>query len=762
MKSVKFKILILFSLVLIPFIITVMLAYFTFEQMHDDGMAINLAGSQRMRSMLIGNYIQQYTDANNNQDQIKAFLEEELQKYESITLALVHGDDSLGLSRNNDPKIIEAITILKPQVDDLINSTRKVLSDNTKDVKHITDKVLPVKDEFHHIVEMYQANYDAKIESFKTELIALVLLSCLMIAAGTIYSIRHIINPIKKVNQAMDRAVLGKLDTRMHLGQKDEIGQLGSGLNQLLSSLESKRHQVTSLVSGDLDIEISSLSEYDELGKSLIELQQIMTQINTDLNLVKSSTQQGKIEDRIDTSLYQGAWFEMMSGINLVLSTYNSPIALTKSYLDQLASGNIPAEVSETYNGDFNEIVVSINQLIYTISELVKVNKNFIEAGIQGNLSYRALETRFDGEFAEIVEGQNAIMDAITHPMIEVGKVLRDISEGNLKTRVKGDYLGDHAQIKEAVNHTVNTWEIYISEMVSSLDAVKNKNLTQHIQSEFKGDFNALKLSINDIIFSLTSILSKIDSTAQQVRIGAESVSFASESLADGASTQASSVTQVSQSVQGISDQSKLNASMARQAADDTRIISEHVSDSNESMNVLLKAMSEINTMTNQVQQIIRLIDEIAFNTNILALNAAVEAARAGEHGKGFAVVAEEVRSLASNSADAARDTKKLISQTNTVVDNGIKIANQTAESLDNVSTKIIDIRDKVNEISNRYNDQSESIEEINIGVDQVERVTHANSSASEESAASSLEMSSQADNLSQLVSLFKLSRLNE
>lgn len=761
MKSIKYKILILFSLVLIPFIITVLLAYFTFGQMQDDGNAINLAGSQRMRSMLIGNYVQQYANSNNNRSNIEQILNEELQKYEMITEALVYGNEELGIASNSDLSIVDSIEKLTPHVNTMITSTNEVLKspENTLVLNEILSTILPIKNEFHEIVAMYQSNYDAKIATFKSQLIALIFLSCIMILIGTIYSNRYIISPINKINLAMRNAVLGKLDSRMELHQKDEIGELGNGLNQLLSSLGTKRDQIMSLVSGQLDIDISSVSEHDDLGKSLIKLRDTMTQINTDLNLVRHSTEQGRIEDRIDISNYQGAWHEMMEGINLVLSTYNRPIELTKNYLDKIASGEIPPKVTDSFNGDFNEIVISINQLIDTISKLVQVNKDFIYAGIQGNMSYRAAESDFKGEFAEIVEGQNSIMDALTHPMIEVGKVLKEISDGNLKSRVKGNYLGDHAQIKDAVNHTVNTWEKYISEMIFSLNAVKNKNLTDNIQSEFKGDFNALKLSINGIIFSLKTILSEIGSTAEQVKIGAESVSLASESLADGASTQASSVTQVSQSVQGISDQSKLNAIMAKEAADDTKIISTHVNDSNESMSILLKAMSDINTKTDQVQKIIKVIDEIAFNTNILALNAAVEAARAGEHGKGFAVVAEEVRSLASSSANAAKDTKELIFQTSTVVDNGIKIANQTAKSLANVSERIINIRDKVNVISERYDDQSQSIEEINIGVDQVERVTHANSSASEESAAASLEMSTQADGLSQLVGMFKLSK---
>ena len=227
--------------------------------------------------------------------------------------------------------------------------------------------------------------------------------------------------------------------------------------------------------------------------------------------------------------------------------------------------------------------------------------------------------------------------------------------------------------------------------------------------------------------------------------------------LSQGATEQASSIEELTASIEQVSTQTKINAENASKANGMAEQAKNYAVTGNEQMKEMLKAMDEINESSNNINKIIKVIDDIAFQTNILALNAAVEAARAGQHGKGFAVVAEEVRTLAGRSANAAKETTALIEDSIKKSGEGTRIAKETAEALAKIFNEVNAVSGLVGDINNASNEQAAAIAQINQGIMQVSQVVQENSATSEESAAASEELSGQAEILYDLISQFKL-----
>lgn len=350
------------------------------------------------------------------------------------------------------------------------------------------------------------------------------------------------------------------------------------------------------------------------------------------------------------------------------------------------------------------------------------------------------------------------VAGSLARPIKACAERLKLLSQGDLQTEVpttaNQDETGLLLSSLDAVIQALNS---AISDVSYHLGEIAKGDYATTVTRVYKGDFKGLETSTKGIILSLNETMHQIRQSARQVAAGSEQVAGGAQALSQGAAEQASSIEELSATIAEISQQIKNNAKNALEAEEIASQSGKEVLESNEQMKAMISAMAEISTTSNEINKIIKTIDDIAFQTNILALNAAVEAARAGAAGKGFAVVADEVRNLASKSAEAAKNTTALIESSIIAVEKGTKIAGQTAKSLQNVVTGAQKSVALIEQIAAASNEQAGAVSQINQGIEQISFVVQTNSATSEESAAASEELSGQAQMLRELVHRFKL-----
>lgn len=295
--------------------------------------------------------------------------------------------------------------------------------------------------------------------------------------------------------------------------------------------------------------------------------------------------------------------------------------------------------------------------------------------------------------------------------------------------------------------------------VLDAVEQVANGKLDVVLDTTYEDEIGQLSIHVAHMIGQLKEVILNIDSAAEQVHMGAKQVANTSSYLAQGATEQASSIEELSAAVEQINVQIKQNAEHASEMNGITNETKGLVTKSHEEMQQMLKAMEEINYSSTEVSKIIKVIDDIAFQTNILALNAAVEAARAGQHGKGFTVVAEEVRNLAARSAVAAKETTNMIEDSIKKAQTGMVLAENTAKELNHVVESINKVAVLTEEIFNSCDEQTQGIEQINEGTLQISNIIQSNSATSQEAAAASEELAGQAEVMRGEVSKFEMNR---
>jgi methyl-accepting chemotaxis protein len=491
-------------------------------------------------------------------------------------------------------------------------------------------------------------------------------------------------------------------------------------------------------------------------------IEQVRDNLNnlvTDANMLSDAAVEGKLSTRADATRHSGDFREIIEGVNNTLDAVIGPLNVAAKYVEDISKGSIPAKITETYNGDFDNLKRNLNQCIEAVNALVADADMLAIAAVNGQLNLRAEAEKHQGDFKKIVQGFNNTLDSVIGPLNVAAECLENIAHGNIPPLLTEQYKGDFNTIKNNLNTCIEAVNALVLDANILADAAKEGRVTVRADASLhQGDFRKVVEGVNATLETIVAPIAAVKEAIETITTAANEIATGNNDLSQRTEQQASSLEETAASMEQLASTVKNNAENAKQANQLAVAASGVAVKGGEVVGQVVSTMSAINSSAKKIEDIISVIDGIAFQTNILALNAAVEAARAGEQGRGFAVVAGEVRNLAQRSASAAKEIKELISDSVSKTAEGTAQVEQAGKTMQEIVSSVQRVTDIMGEITAASSEQSAGIDQVNAAVTSMDETTQQNAALVEQAAAAAESLVEQAIQLSDVVSVFKLS----
>jgi len=552
----------------------------------------------------------------------------------------------------------------------------------------------------------------------QTTMLFLMVFAVLVMIPSGIWVTRQITRPLNEAVELAESVAAGNFDHTVNPAGSDEPAHLLKTLDKMQTDLklrnqaDRKAADETLRIKVALDVASNNVMVADPEGKIIYCNESVLAMMRHAENDLRKELPNFRAAEIV------GANFDIYH--RQPSHQRNLLAGLKGTYRNSIRVGG------RSFNLVANPIINARGERLGTVVEwLDRTDEVAIEsdvagiigAAVSGDFSKRLDSSRMNGFFKQISDGINALLEANSRALGDVGAMLARMSKGDLTTKIETDYQGMLGKLKDDANTTVD--------------------------------------NLQDIILSIKDATGSINTAAKEIASGNQDLSSRTEQQASSLEETASSMEQLTSTV-------KQNADNSRQASELAGNAQQVAVKGGEVVAQVVQTMSAIHQSSSKIADIIGVIDGIAFQTNILALNAAVEAARAGEQGRGFAVVATEVRNLAQRSAAAAKEIKGLISDSVEKVSVGNRLVDQAGRTMEEVVTSIRRVAQIMSDISSASREQSAGIEQVGLAVTQMDEVTQQNAALVEEAAAAAESLEEQANSLARTVAVFALASDNQ
>jgi len=532
------------------------------------------------------------------------------------------------------------------------------------------------------------------------------------------------------------------------------INSLKKVEDYLTKSLLNRVHEIRDekSMSYVLSISLLSLGVIFVMLLSSVIVRSVNKSVKTMQETMEEIAQTGNLSLRVPVS-GKDEFAQIATCYNKFTDCFKDMIDNTNVVLEKIANGDFSGRMAMQVNGDLDKLQQGVNGSAESVEFMMSQLEVVMDGLSAGNFSVR-MNNEVPEAFRNKVDGA---LEILSSAVSEVNTVMTAMQKGQYENRVNSEVPGELNIMKESINTALDQLEAGMKEINDVMVSQSRGELNKRITGQYEGRLDELTKAINTCVIQMSSAIKEVKVTASTVRNAAGEVAQGSESLSERVQSQAASLEETAASIEEMTSTINQSTDLAEQASTLSKNAIQASVEGSEVMSQTVVAMERINEVSVSINDIISLIDTIAFQTNLLALNAAVEAARAGEHGRGFAVVAAEVRNLAGRSAEAAKEIKELIEKTNQEVSNGTNLVKSSGDALADINHKIEKVSIMVTDIAKGSREQAAGIDQINIAMASIDQTTQENAALVEETASSSENMAEDAEVLEGVVNKFTL-----